>query len=468
MTAYKHPITHHWIKQTLVPFLLYAFASTLPYPADISDEIQRSIDFALVKPDHPSDGDDVVFERVFMAIMHRHKNLAPDLSIVVDHLEPCAKYLIRRAQLKGPFELLDRTDVGSSAWVEYEWERLSNLVVERGEAEDELRTPVRPPLAATKLSPTDGDLDPRLVHAQPGHFAAANHSGQLTAAENSYYRQQNRNYEQAHLQRQQQSIYSSAAPAQLNVPSYVLPGRGPSHSRTTSVHKSSYSQHQQKIPQQSALPSVYTPQPAINQPTLSVQTNAAAQISGQTQASQPQTLPSSTIITTATLQTYVSKQHAWPQFQPAQFPPAQSKISMQTPQFFSKLPKGAPMLSQMNAQQQPPRLTQTHIPPAQCQPGQQQTSSPGASQQQLGGHQTAQLQDYVPQTYYQSTLPPQPTPPPTVAPNNIPSSDFAHFRGNDWSNAAQQRAREIAAKITAQECDNMAQSIIQRQQSIAQ
>lgn len=135
MSACKHPIAHHWIKQTLVPFLLFAFASTLPYPADISGEIQRSIDFALVKPDHPSDGDDVIFERIFMAIMHRHKDLAPDLTMVVDNLEPCAKYLIRRAQLKGPFELLERSDVGSSAWMQHEEQRLSHLVVEREGAE---------------------------------------------------------------------------------------------------------------------------------------------------------------------------------------------------------------------------------------------------------------------------------------------------------------------------------------------
>lgn len=62
----------------------------------------------------------------------------------------------------------------------------------------------------------------------------------------------------------------------------------------------------------------------------------------------------------------------------------------------------------------------------------------------------------------------QPTPPPILAPNAIPSSDFSHLRGSDWSNAAQQRVREITTKITAQERDNIAQGIMQRQQSIAQ
>ncbi len=130
MTVHKHAIAHHWIKQTLVPFLLYAFASTLPYPADISAHIQRSIDLCVKKPDHSSDGDDLVFERIFMAIMHRHKNLAPDLEIVVDNLEPLAKYLIRRAQLKGPYDLLERSDVGSDAWVKYERHRRISLTPE--------------------------------------------------------------------------------------------------------------------------------------------------------------------------------------------------------------------------------------------------------------------------------------------------------------------------------------------------
>lgn len=130
MTVHKHLIAHQWIKQTLVPFLLYVFAHTLPYPADISGEVQRSIEFCSSKPDHPSDGDDLTFERIFMATMHRQNNLGPDLSMVVDNLEPLAKYLIRRAQLKGPYELLGRADIGSRAWVAHEAYRLSNLTVE--------------------------------------------------------------------------------------------------------------------------------------------------------------------------------------------------------------------------------------------------------------------------------------------------------------------------------------------------
>lgn len=65
-----------------------------------------------------------------MAIMHRHKHLPPDLELIVDNLEPLAKYLIRRAQLTGPYELLERQDVGSAAWTTYEQQRLEELMFE--------------------------------------------------------------------------------------------------------------------------------------------------------------------------------------------------------------------------------------------------------------------------------------------------------------------------------------------------
>jgi hypothetical protein len=251
----------------------------------------------------------------------------------------------------------------------------------------ELRPPTRPPSAATKSPPTEDDLDPRLVHAQPGHFAAGNLSGQLTAAENSYYRQQNYNYEQAQLHRQQQRIYISAAPAQMNGSSYAFPGRG--HSNTTRVQES-------------------------------------------------------------------------PDFQ---LPSTQTNASMQTPRFFSKLPQGQPMLPQTNASQQPSRLPQSHTPPIQYQPTQQQAGQHLARQQEQARSNPNSI-SHTPSS--QTALLPPPTPVPTIAPNSTLSSDFAHLRGNDWSNAARQRAREIAAKITVQERDNMAQDIMQRQQSIAQ
>lgn len=64
-----------------------------------------------------------------MAVQFRYKNLAPDLSLVTEHLEALAKFLIRRAQLTGPYELLGRTNIASDAWVAYEKARLGKLRV---------------------------------------------------------------------------------------------------------------------------------------------------------------------------------------------------------------------------------------------------------------------------------------------------------------------------------------------------
>ncbi|XPT04444.1 hypothetical protein M3J09_013522 [Ascochyta lentis] len=237
MSVPKHPIAHHWIKQTLVPFLLYAFASTLSYPADISSLIESAIHFCLWKPDYPSDGDDLVFERIFMAIMHRHKNLAPDLEMVVDHLEPLTKYLIRRAQLKGPYDLLERTDIGSDAWVAYERQRLDSLMLQREDTKQ-----VRPPPAPAKPRPNEQDIDPRLLHAQPGHFTEAGTPILLTADEEKYYRRQNHKFEQFHLRREQQHLYNTSVLPQANISTstYTLPGRDVGN--MSIAHGSSYQQ----------------------------------------------------------------------------------------------------------------------------------------------------------------------------------------------------------------------------------
>jgi lipoate-protein ligase B len=72
-----------------------------------------------------------------MAIMHRRKNLTTELEMMVDNLESLAKNLIRRVQLKGPYELLERTDVASGAWVEHEWQKLASLALEPEETRDD-------------------------------------------------------------------------------------------------------------------------------------------------------------------------------------------------------------------------------------------------------------------------------------------------------------------------------------------
>jgi hypothetical protein len=60
--------------------------------------------------------------------------MTPDLIMVTESLENLAKFLIRRAQVKGPYELLGRMNVASGAWQEYEAGRLERLKVA---AEDE-------------------------------------------------------------------------------------------------------------------------------------------------------------------------------------------------------------------------------------------------------------------------------------------------------------------------------------------
>jgi hypothetical protein len=77
--------------------------------------------------DFPTDGDDLLFERICLAIEFRYKNLAPELNIVIESLEPLARFLIRRAQLKGPYELLGRMNIASGAWQEHEAGRLKRL-----------------------------------------------------------------------------------------------------------------------------------------------------------------------------------------------------------------------------------------------------------------------------------------------------------------------------------------------------
>jgi hypothetical protein len=76
--------------------------------------------------DCPTDGYDLIFERIRLAIDRRDLDYAPDLALVTEHLEPLAKSLIRRAQLKGPYTLLGRMNIGSGSWREYQAKRLDD------------------------------------------------------------------------------------------------------------------------------------------------------------------------------------------------------------------------------------------------------------------------------------------------------------------------------------------------------
>jgi hypothetical protein len=87
--------------------------------------------------DFPSDGDDLLFERIFLAIEHRLKGQPAERNGITDNLEPLAKFLIRRAQLKGPYELLGRDPQPSEEWKQYETRRRASLAAERARTMDQ-------------------------------------------------------------------------------------------------------------------------------------------------------------------------------------------------------------------------------------------------------------------------------------------------------------------------------------------
>jgi hypothetical protein len=76
------------------------------------------------------------FERVYLAIEHPHKNLSPDLAWVTNDIDALATLLIRRAQFRGPYELLGGMGIASGAWREYERRRLEEMKGTRGKLVD--------------------------------------------------------------------------------------------------------------------------------------------------------------------------------------------------------------------------------------------------------------------------------------------------------------------------------------------
>jgi hypothetical protein len=62
-----------------------------------------------------------------MSIEFRYKTTAPELWCLTENLENLARFMVRRAQVKGPYELLGRMNVGSGAWRECEKRRLEKL-----------------------------------------------------------------------------------------------------------------------------------------------------------------------------------------------------------------------------------------------------------------------------------------------------------------------------------------------------
>ncbi|KAI4636313.1 hypothetical protein J4E83_001267 [Alternaria metachromatica] len=130
MSAPILPVYPQWVAQTLTPYLRYAFKHLLRDDLDIEPYVQRALETSSFQPKSSIDGDDLFFERVFFAIERRHQSLPAELNGLTDNLQPLARFLIRRAQLKGPYELLHRNAQPSEAWKKYESVRLMQIAPE--------------------------------------------------------------------------------------------------------------------------------------------------------------------------------------------------------------------------------------------------------------------------------------------------------------------------------------------------
>ncbi|KAI4623604.1 hypothetical protein J4E80_003415 [Alternaria sp. BMP 0032] len=179
MSAPILPVYPQWVAQTLTPYLRYAFKHLLRDDLDIEPYVQRALETSSFQPKSSIDGDDLFFERVFFAIERRHQGLPAELNGLTDNLQPLARFLIRRAQLKGPYELLHRNAQPSEAWKKYESVRLMQIAPENARA--------RPP--------TNHDIDPRLLYANPGDFTEPGLSGTLTVPELQHYQRRNQEIE---------------------------------------------------------------------------------------------------------------------------------------------------------------------------------------------------------------------------------------------------------------------------------
>lgn len=53
-----------------------------------------------------------------MSVIHRHLGHDPEIAPFTEGIMPLTRYLVRRAMIRGPFELLGRDWVGSKEWME--------------------------------------------------------------------------------------------------------------------------------------------------------------------------------------------------------------------------------------------------------------------------------------------------------------------------------------------------------------
>ncbi|KAF1936830.1 hypothetical protein EJ02DRAFT_438276 [Clathrospora elynae] len=257
MTAPKLSIDPHWVAQTLVPYLRYAFRHVLRSNTNITPYVERAVDFCLTKPDYPTDAEDLLFERIFIAIEHRHNGIPADLIGLTNNLEPLAKFLIRRAQLKGSFELLDRDCHPGEAWKNHESGSVGELQRQGGiSAQQDEAQLIAPNQSNTTISPSkigtiEALIDPRLLFAQQGQYTTPGLSGSMTVAEDQYYRQQNQELKQ----------YQARGPAhepwreQPQLPaSYNASGRASAFHSNTGYPQQVQQHHTSAMPVQKILP----------------------------------------------------------------------------------------------------------------------------------------------------------------------------------------------------------------------
>ncbi|KAH8721541.1 hypothetical protein GQ44DRAFT_775119 [Phaeosphaeriaceae sp. PMI808] len=226
METRRFPIDGRWLEQILVPYLRYAFSDVIVYDADIWPKVWGAVQFCMQKPDNLIDFNDLAFERICLAIEYRYKELEPDLTYLTESMEKLATYLIRRAQIKGPYELLGRVNTASTAWIQHRARRLETEISVKNEQNDLIVLSHPSP----KPVPTDDVIDPRLIIAQPGDFTSRNLIGVLTMAEEQYYRHQiqlvNWHHQNKVVPTLNEQLQSAATQSSPNQTSYQIPGRG--------------------------------------------------------------------------------------------------------------------------------------------------------------------------------------------------------------------------------------------------
>jgi hypothetical protein len=88
------------------------------------------VNLQLIVKDHGLGVDDLLVERIMVAVGHPHIVFAPDLEHIISNMQQLATVLIRQAELKGPYELCSRSvSITSDTWREYEDKRLENLAI---------------------------------------------------------------------------------------------------------------------------------------------------------------------------------------------------------------------------------------------------------------------------------------------------------------------------------------------------